>query len=113
MANRADVSVKNEFTTHSVKISRKLQDGTEDFSTTLASSTSEQVNLPSTDVSLVIEAPTGLDLKLCSLNIDTEVDLNVIYSRTLCNWILSIIPNELPPEVPTTVNVTVRDIEPD
>jgi len=104
--------VKNEITGKSIDVTRKLQDGTPDYNTVLSAGAQEQINLASTDVSLVIDAPGETDAKLYWVKVDAAVDAETIYSRTKSNWTFRIIPNTLEPEIPTTFNISIGDIEP-
>ena len=114
MANNADVTVKNVFSDNvTVNVKRRLQDGTIDQEVNIAQNEAEQVHLPSPEVALVITVPGGMDLRDCLLKVKTDVDVENIHSMTDGNWTLKIIPNDLPPEVPTTMNVSVGQDEPD
>ena len=114
MANYADVLVKNEIKNESksINVTRKLQNGTVDFSTVISQGGQEQINLASPEVSMVIDVLEGLDLKEYWVSVKAAVDLETIYSRTNSNWTFKIIPNELEPDIPTTVNISLGDIEP-
>ncbi len=111
MANRAEVLVKNLFSGESVRVLRKPAPETVDFDEPVDGGGEQQVSLLSPDVSLVIEAPPGKDLKLCQFKVDAAVDLEVIKSRTDSLWSVKIVPNELDPETPTTVNISIGDID--
>ena len=115
MANYADVLVKNRIKNEvkSINVTRKLPDGTTGYHTVLSQGGQEEINLQSTDVSLVIDVIDGLDTKEYWVTVKAAVDLETVYSRTNKNWTFKIIPNELEPEIPTTVNITIGDIEPD
>jgi len=104
MAEQADVYVKNKFS-GDITVIRKLPDGSSDLNITITYGNTEQVYLAGTDVSLVIQAPEGVDTKDYPLVVRTGLDLAVSHSRTDSNWRIRIEPNDLPPEVPTTVNV--------
>lgn len=114
MANNASVNVENVFSDSvTINVQRMLQDGSVDLNVTIPQNEARQINLPNTDVKLVIAAPQGMDLCNCNLKVQTDVDLDNNYSRTDGTWTLQIIPNNLPPDVPTTVNVTVGQEDPD
>lgn len=106
MADRADAYVKNGLTDN-INVIRKLPDGSNDFEVTVKSAAEEMVPLLSPEVSLVINAPTGIDIKGYPVKIKSDVDLAVTCSRTHSNWAIKIIPNDLPPDSPTTLNVEV------
>jgi hypothetical protein len=107
MANQADVIIKNNFANvGGIKV-LKLKE-----TATIADGSNERIPLPGPEVALVIQAPEGKDTKFCMLKVQSDVDLSVTASRTNSTWTLQIIPNELPPDVPTTVNVSVGDDEP-
>ena len=111
MSEQADVYVKNVLT-GTITATRMLPNGTSDLNVTIATDVEEQIPLASPDVWMVITAPTGLDTKDCPVKVKSDIDLAVAHSRTDSNWTIKIAPNELQPEVPTTVNVTVGNIEP-
>jgi len=66
-----------------------------------------------TGYSLIVKAPIGDRIK-CPLFVKAGVPLAVSYSisPTEFMWTIKIEPNDLPPEVPTTVNVTIGIDEP-
>ena len=106
MIEQADFYVNNTFQT-AVQVSRKLADGSIDLNVSVAPGNTEKIPVQGTDVSLVIEAPAGVDIKECFLRNRAEVDLAVLVSRTDSRWKINIAPNDLEPEVPTTVNVKI------
>jgi hypothetical protein len=112
MADRADVYVKNTLT-DSINVIRKLPDGSSKPPVTIATGIEEKIYLPSPEVSLVIYAPTGVDTKDCLLKVQSDIDLASAYSRTDSTWTFRIEPNDLPPDAPITVNVTLGTDEPD
>ncbi len=114
MANDADVTVKNVFNENvTVNVKRRLQDGTVDKEVNIGQNEAQQLRLPSPEVALLITVPGGMNLRDCFLKIRTGVDVDTVHSRTDGNWTLKIIPNDLPPDIPTTMNVTVGGTEPD
>ena len=114
MANNADVTVKNVFSENvTVNVKRRLQDGTVDLEVNVEQNGAEQIHLPSPEVALLITVTGGMELRDCFLKVKTDVDANAVHSRTEGKWTLNIIPNEIPPDVPTTMNVTVGHDEPD
>ena len=110
MIEQADFYVNNSFDT-AVQVSRKLADGSTDLNVSVDAGNTEKVPLQGTDVSLVIGAPAGFDIKECFLRSRAEVDLAVLVSRTDSHWKINIVPNDLEPEAPTTVNVNVGEDE--
>jgi hypothetical protein len=106
MAEQADVYVKNKLT-DGIQVIRKLPDGSSDYEVTVAGGDEEKIYLGGTEVSLVVKAPEGTDTKNHSFRKRSDVDLSVACSRTDSNWTMKILPNDLPPDVPTTVNVTI------
>jgi len=112
MAEQADAYVKNEFTTKTIAVIRNLAGGGSDPEVPITCAEQEQFYLGGTDVSLTIKAPEGMDTKECIFKVQSDVDLDVSYSRTNSNWTLKIVPNSLPPDTPTTVNVNLGEIEP-
>jgi len=116
MADRADVYVRNGLTGSiqgDIHVTRKLPDGSSDLDITIANGNEEMIHLPGPEVSLVIDAPEGVDSKDCPFKVKSGVDLAVSCSRTDSNWAIKIVPNELPPDVPTTVNVNLGEDEPE
>ena len=114
MANKADVNVRNILAENTnINVIRKLQDGSSDLDVTIAYNNDDQIHLPTPDVSLLVTAPEGMDTKDCSVHVKSDVDLEILSSRTNSNWIFKIVPNELPPTAPTTVNVEIGDKEPE
>jgi len=111
MANRADFFVRN-YLEDNITLTRQLPNNTDEMALKVLPKDQEQIHLPDPEVSLVISAPKGVDTKDCPLLIKSDVDLSVTHSRTTSNWIIRIIPNELPPTVPTTVNVDVGENKP-
>lgn len=111
MAEQADVYIKNNLE-DSLSVIRKLPDGSSDLNITIAAGNEEQIYLAGTDVSLIVGAPEGVDTKDHPFVVKSGLDLAVSHSRTDSNWTIKIIPNDLPPEVPTTVNITVGGTEP-
>ncbi len=114
MANQAEVTVKNVFSDNvTVNVKRRLQDNTIDLDEDILQNQAKQVHLPSPEVALVITVPEGMDLRDCLLKVKTDVDVENIHSRTDGNWTLKIIPNDLPSDAPTTMNVSVGQDEAD
>ena len=110
MIEQADFYVNNSFQM-AVQVSRKLPDGSTDLNVGVDPGNTRKVPIQGTDVSLVIEAPSGIDIKECFLRSRAEVDLAVLFSRTDSYWKINIVPNDLEPEAPTTVNVNVGEDE--
>ncbi len=108
MANRADVYVENVLT-DGINVIRKLPDGSSDLEFAIANGNEEQIHLAAPEVSLLINAPEGVDTKECPFKVKSDVDLAVSCSRTDSNWTVQIVSNDLPPDVPTTVNVRVGE----
>ena len=114
MANKADVNVRNILAENTnINVIRKLQDGTSDLDVTIAYNNDDQIHLPTPDVSLLVTPHNGMDIKDCPVNVKSDVVLGILYSRTNSKWILKIVPNELPPTAPPTVNVEIGDKEPE
>ncbi len=112
MANRADVLVKNMFT-GGIQVIRKLVDGISDLEMTLEKGNQEKIYLPGPEVELVIKAPAALDIKESFTKVKSDVDLTISHSRTHSSWTFKIEPNDLPPDSPATVNITIGDDEPE
>jgi hypothetical protein len=108
MADRADFYVRNVLA-DDINVIRKLPDGSIDLETDIASGDEEMIPLQGTDVSLIINAPEGMDIKDCPVKVKSDVDLDVSCSRTDSNWNVKIVPNDLPPDTPTSVNMTMGD----
>lgn len=112
MADRADVYVKNAFLEGDIGVTRKLADGTIEYQTTITNGEEEMIHLAGPEVSLVIGAPQGKDINECHANVSSDVDLEVSHSRSSSTWTVEIAASDLPPEAPTTVNVTVGEGKP-
>ena len=95
MIEQANFLVNNSFPTAVVQVSRRLADGSTDFSVGIDPGNTEMVPVQGTDVSLLIEAPGGVDIKDCFLRSRAEVDLAVLVSRTDSHWKINIVPNDL------------------
>lgn len=111
MANKADVYIKNALK-DSVNLIRKTPDGDPDFDAVIKKKVEkkihqEKVYLGSPEALLVISAPKDKDTKGCPITVESDVDLSISYSRTDSNWTVHIIPNDLPPDTPTSVNITL------
>lgn len=113
MANQAEVNVKNVFIDKTINVKRLLKDGTPDLDYTVAAGEAKKVQLPDTEVSLVVAAPGGMDLRDCLLKVKSDIDMEIRLSRTEGAWTGKIIPNDLDPETPLSVNYTVGQDEPD
>jgi len=108
MANQADVFIKNKFKPeHSFKFKHLLPNGSVNSEGTLPVTEEEKFFLPDTQSKIIVDPPPGFNIKDCWFSVKGMVDLNIVYSRTDNNWTINIIPNDLPPDVPTTVNVTM------
>lgn len=112
MADRADFYVKNAVT-GDIRINRLLPDGSSDLDIAIANGAEEIVHLPGPEVSLRISAPEGIDIREHPFKVKSDVDLAVSHSRSGSTWTLKIDANDLPPDAPTTVNVSVGEPEPD
>jgi hypothetical protein len=114
MADQVEVYIYNEFT-DDINITRELPDGSNDLDITISQKNEEKTHsegifLPGPEVSLVINAPEGRDINECYIKVaKPSLDLLVLHSRTGSNWRVNIAPNDLDPEVPTTVNVNVGE----
>lgn len=113
MINNARVKVINAFPDKSIRVLRKPTKSTSDFKKSLKKNSFEIIDLQSLNVSLVIHAPDKMDIKKCQMQVDAAVDLEVHYSRSDSTWTFKIAPNDLEPEIPTTVNISVGDIQPE
>lgn len=109
MIEQTDVYVKNTYFTESIQVSRKLPDGSSDLNITVAKGNEEKIYLGGLDVSLLIKAPNGAEIRYCPVKVRADVDMGVSHSRTDATWSMKILPNSLEPELPITVNVTVGE----
>lgn len=109
MIEQADVYVKNTFFTEPIQVTRKLPDGGSDLNIMVPKGNEEKIYLGGLDVSLVIKAPTGMETRYCPVKVRADVDLAVSHSRTDSTWSMKILPNNLDPELPITVNVTIGE----
>jgi hypothetical protein len=112
MADQAYVYVKNNLT-GSIDATRMLPDGSEASTTTIANANREKITLLGLEEWIVIAAPAGVDTKDCVISIKSDVDLDTLLSRTDSKWTIKIVPNELPPDTPTDVNITLGEDEPE
>jgi hypothetical protein len=105
MAEQADVFVKNKFENErDIVVTRVLPDESR-VNTTIAYGNEEKFPSLVPEESLIINVPDGEDTKNWPIVVRSSIiDLKVTHSST--NWTFRIIPNDLPPEVPTTVNIT-------
>ncbi|MGE5341257.1 MAG: hypothetical protein ACM3SY_07220 [Candidatus Omnitrophota bacterium] len=106
MLDKADVYIKN-VSFQGLNAFRRFPDGRYDSKVDIDSGSETMIPLQGTDISLVINTPAEKDLKDCPILVKSDVDLEVMFSRTNSNWSIKIVPNDLPPGVPTTVNVDV------
>lgn len=110
MAEQANVYVKN-LCTGEINVKRKLPDpppaGTIDKDINIANGGQEQIQLSGTDVLLIISPPAGGEMKNYYIKVRSDIDLAVPCSRTDSNWTIKIKPNDLPPDSPLDVNVTM------
>lgn len=111
MADRADFFVKNVLPGN-IRVLRKMADGVVDTDLVLSPGAEEKVVIPDTQVSLIIMALARTDIKYCHFRVISDVDLNVVCSRTDMSWTVKIVPNDLPADIPTTVNVEVGENPP-
>jgi len=112
MADQAYVYVKNNLT-GGIDASRMLPDGSVASTTTIGSGNREKITLLGPEEWVVVTAPDGVDSKTCVASVKSDVDLDTLHSRTDSNWTLKIVPNELPPDAPTNVNITLGEDEPE
>ncbi|MCK4761656.1 MAG: hypothetical protein KAW12_05605 [Candidatus Aminicenantes bacterium] len=118
MIEQANVFIKNKFVECSpkdIQVTLKRADGSDESQTTIASGqTGNPILLKNLMVSLVIKAPDALEeIKRADIQVWSGADMSVVSSSAgeKWKWTLKLLPNDLPPEVPTTVNVTVGDGE--
>ncbi len=103
MAEQADVYVKNDFE-EDIVVTRIPPSGS-GVDTTIANGNEKKFPLLVPEESLIINVPDGEDTKDWPIVVRSSIiDLKVTHSTT--NWTTRIVPNDLPPEVPTTVNIT-------
>ena len=112
MANQADVYVKNLYF-ESVQVVRNDPSGNPDYEKAITLNGEEKIYLASPDVTLTISAPEGSETKNTPIRVLSDVDHTLVNSRTNSNWTFKIIPNELPPDTPEAVNITLGDDEPE
>ena len=112
MPNSANAYVRNEWK-EGIDVTRMIDADTSDFNATIDLQNEEMIHLANPEVSLVISAAEGLAVKNCPLQVRSDVDLKILYSRTDSNWTINIIPNDLPEDIPTTMNVTLGKEEPE
>jgi len=106
MAEQADFYVKNKFS-GAIDVTRNLPGGGSDLKITIAPGNEEKIYLVGTDSSLTIKAPGGIDTKGHPIDVKSDLDLAVSFSRTTNSWKINIVPNNIVPDLPTTVNISV------
>lgn len=111
MAEQADVYIRNNFE-EAIHAVRYLGSGASDLEFTIASQDVETVHLYGTDVYLIINAPSGMDIKYGNLTVRTDIELVVSCSRIDSHWKIHLVPNNFPPETPTTVYITLGEDAP-
>lgn len=110
MADQADFVIKNDCTTGSINVKRKLSNGTVDVDKNISTNEQDTVTISGTDTKLIITPPSGVsDLKDCWIKVRSDIDLDRMDSRTDTNWTMQIAPNELPPDSPETVNISIGE----
>ncbi len=112
MANQAYVYVRNTLE-GGITASRRLPDASEASITNVGKEVKEKLTLLGPDEWIVIRAPEGMDTRNCFLKVRADVDLETVHSRSDSMWTIKIVPNRLPPDAPTTVNVTAGNDEPE
>jgi len=111
MSDQTEVYIKN-LLKEGIRVARKLPDGSSDMDSFIVSGNEEKFFLPGPEVSLVILAPEGIDSNRVSINLKSDVDLLMLYSRTNSNWSIQIVPNDLAPETPMITYITIGENEP-
>jgi hypothetical protein len=112
MADQAYVYVRNNLT-GSINATRMLPDGSTASTTTINNANREKITLLGPEEWVVVTAPAGVDTKNCIISVKSDVDLETLSSRSDSNWTIKIVPNELPPDTPTDVNITLGEDEPE
>ena len=112
MADQAYVYVRNNLT-GGIDATRMLPNGSAASTTTIGSAALEKIILLGPEEWVVVTAPAGVDTKTCVMSVKSDVDLDTLHSRTRSNWTIKIVANELPPDTPTTVNITLGEDEPE
>lgn len=69
-------------------------------------------HVPGPEVALHISPPEGVDIRDCPIQVKSDVDLSVVYSRSKSCWVINIVPSDLPPTAPATTNVNVGEDKP-
>lgn len=105
MAEQADVYVKNDLT-GAIGAVRYLVGGGSDLDITIASGIKEKIFLPEPGVLLAITPPNGNGTEGYSFDVTADESI-ISWSTESSRWTVEIIDNSVPPEVPTTVNITV------
>ena len=106
MSAQADVYIKN-LLLEELRVTRHLPDGSSDLDSTLAGGDEDRFYLPGTEIYLTIGSPTGLDTRNWPFTVRSDIDFLLRYSRANSNWIFKLEPNDLYPDVPTTVYIIV------
>jgi len=106
MAKQINVYVKNVLT-GDIHLLRKLPGGKSDLAATIARGSKKKILLSGPGKSLVIYAPAGMDTRECPLNVRSDVNLDVLCSRTDSTWTIRIEPGDLSSGESKAVNVTI------
>lgn len=112
MVNNAVVQLKNNFPGESIHVLRKPGEEVIDLDLMLTPQGTETIDLQSLDVLLEVHGPEGLDLKEYQFTIGSSVDLDISYSREHSRLTFKIAPNDVDPDIPTTVNISIGDARP-
>jgi len=105
MAEQADVYVKNNLG-QSIGAARYLPGGSSDLELSISSETQEKIFLPEPGVSVVISPPNGDGTSSYPFEVEADEGL-VEWTTASDHWTVQLRENSLPPDTPTTVNVTV------
>lgn len=107
MADSAVVYVRN-LTHDDIHVIRYLPDGSSDLNIIVPVEDEDRILLVGPELSLGIHAPNVIDTRSCSITVRSDAGLLVKYSRVDSYWTIQIEPDDLPFDVPTTVNITIH-----
>ncbi len=108
MADRADVFVRNMIgEDKDVVVTHTDQGGPSDTTIEYRDEKGFQNVMP--EHSLTVKIPDGMDMSEHPLKVVTSItDMRISCSQN--KWEINIFPNDLPPDVPTTVNITASGV---
>ena len=107
MADQADVYVKNNLTAPIGVVRYCLPGGNGDLDISVAGGNEEMIYLVRSQTYMTVKLPSGMHTEDCPFSVSNEELLG--WSTMDNHWTVEIIPNNVPPNSPTTVNIDLGD----